>query len=125
MWTGDTAAAPTPSLCRMGLWSIAANGNGTLVAATPNDTALWAAVWTHYALALSANYTTIIGQRYALGFLIVTAGATPTFPGSWMALASERAPQTSGLIVGKTDLPATFSAGDAWGGKPYYMILMP
>lgn len=81
--TDGVAAAATPSLCRMGIFTIAANGDGTLVAAIANDTSLFAAGSTKYTRVLDAggglptSYTYTAGQRYAHGLLVISAAAMP------------------------------------------------
>ena len=49
-FSGGTAAAATPTLCRIGLYSVPDTWTGsmTCVAACDNDTALWAAANTRY-----------------------------------------------------------------------------
>lgn len=107
--TGSTAAAATPTICRMGLYTVASNGDLTLVASTPNDTTLFAAATTVYSKALSASYTLQKGQRYAFGILVVTAVATPTFYGNGQIPAAIAAynPRISGVVAGQADLPAS------------------
>jgi hypothetical protein len=122
-----TAAAATPSLCRVGLYSVASNGNLSLVASAANATSLWSATWTPYVSSLSASYTLIGGQRYALGYLIVTAGATPTFYGS-LTTPWDWAPVVWGAVGSQTDLPSTITAGSVgWvsGPNPTWMAIYP
>lgn len=120
--SGGTAAAATPTLIRMGVYSIAANGDATLVASTPNDTALFAATFTAYTKALSAPWAKQAGVEYALGLLIVTAAAVPTIAG-WMPVATgiqgtenTRAPKLVDSKNGQADLPASITSYDAVGG---------
>src|SRR5215207_4562461 len=54
MTCGNVAAASI-TLCRIGIYSVAGNGDITLVASTPNDTALFAATFTRYTKSLSAS----------------------------------------------------------------------
>lgn len=116
-YSGSVAAAATPTVCRIGLYLIAANGDGTLVASTANDTALWATQNTLYTKAWSTPYALVSRQRYALAFLVVTAGATPTWVGALLASGAATAgpiatfaPRMTGLIAGQSDLPASFLA---------------
>lgn len=112
--TGTTAAGATPTVVRIGLYTVAANGDLTLVASTPNDTTLLAATNTLYTKALSSSYLLMAGQRYALGWLIVTAAATPTvlgtFPASSSSALAALSPRLCGLVTGQTDLPASVLA---------------
>lgn len=110
--SGGTAAGATPSLVRVGLYSIAADGAGTLVASTANDTSLLSAQNTAYTKAWSASYAKGAGQRYAVGLLVVTAAAAPTLVGSVGINASSNefriAPALAGTIAAQADLPASF-----------------
>lgn len=128
--TGGTAAAATPTLCRIGLYTVAANGNGTLVAAIANDTALFAATFTAYTRTWASPVAKVAGRRYAVGILVVTAAATPTFAGVNAAgsVASEATvvPRLSGTLTGQTDLPASFTdAGLSTGARRYYAAILP
>jgi hypothetical protein len=114
MVTGTTAAAATPTLCRMGLYSVAANGNLTLLAATANDPTLFAAANTAYTRATTAPFAVVAGQRYAIGVLVVTAAALPTFlgaavSGSYAATLLAEDPRVTAAYSGQTDLPASIT----------------
>lgn len=129
--SGGTAAAATPTLCRIGLYRIAPDANnvltGTLVASTANDTALFAASGTTYTKSWSAPYQMQAGQRYALAVLVVTAVAAPTLVGRTMLSTDEASlpPRLSGVLAAQADLPATFtdSALAVSGSTPYAAIL--
>lgn len=129
MWTGATAAAATPTLCRIGLWTADAAGAGiALVASTANDTTLFAATSTSYTRSWSASYTKIAGQRYAVGALVVSGSATPTFGGATgpaYAVEAASAPAMSGVITSQSDLPSSFSSSVAGtgAGRPYVVLL--
>jgi hypothetical protein len=112
-YCGAVAAGATPTLCRMGLYTVdGATGNLTLVASTPNDTSLWAAVNTEYQKALSSSYGVTAGTRYALGVLCVTAATAPQLAGNTPHLAmSAKAPRLSAQLTGQTDLPSSITAG--------------
>jgi len=113
--TSGTAAGATPTLCRIGVYSVAANGDLTLVGACANDTSLFATINTRYARALSASYNAVLGQRYAMGVLVVTAAATPTFvgiaPNSALVTSFSTSPRISGSLAGQSDLPSSIAAG--------------
>lgn len=130
MWTGGTAAAATPTLCRIGVYSVAANGDLALVAATANDVTLFAAANTAYTRALTASFAKVAGQRYAIGPLIVTAAAAPTVLGNglWGSTPAElgAAPRLAGVLSSQADLPTTAlaaSVGDT--GNFHYAVLLP
>lgn len=115
MYTASTAAAATPTLCRMGIYDVAANGDLTLNSATPNDTALWAAVNTAYPKALSTTFNKVAGRKYATASLIISGAAVPYFQGSFItafaAIIAGLTPRRVGNLTGQTDLPASVSAG--------------
>ena len=126
MLTGATGAGATPTLCRMGLYEVAANGDLTLVASAPNDTSLWTGISTFHTKSFSAPYQIIQGKRYAFAFLIVTAATAPNFTGSvHVAGISGIAPRLTGLVSAQNDLPATIldsSVGNS-GYYPYAELL--
>ena len=110
--TGTTAAG-TPTLCRIGIYEVDGSGNLTLVASTANDTALWAAQNTTYTKALSASWSKVAGQRYAIGLLFVGTTA-PTIQGQVLSLGDElgQAPRLCGGRSGQSDLPSTITVGN-------------
>lgn len=89
MVTGNLGAASgaspiVPTRCQMCVFSVAANGDLTLLAVTTNDTALFSATYTRYQKAVSGAtpFTKTVGNRYAFGVLVVTLGTVPTFLGT-------------------------------------------
>lgn len=120
-YTGTTAAAATPTICRMGIYSVAANGNLTLVASTPNDTTLFAAASTSYPKALSVSLSKTAGQRYATGILVVSGTTMPSFHGIQLLADTPMnsilmlAPAISGRATGQTDLPGSLTAAGVSG----------
>ena len=123
--TGGTAAAATPTLCRIGLYTVDAAGAGTLVASTANDTSLFAATSTVYTRSWSSPYTLIVGQRYALGLIGTTV---PTMGGVSMSLGTEpnMSPRLSAAWAGQTDLPASFAdASLGTTGSTVYGAILP
>lgn len=77
--SGGTAAAATPTICRMGVFSVADNGDITPLASIANDTSLFSATNTEYTRALTTPFAKVAGVRYACGVLVVTAVAAPSF----------------------------------------------
>lgn len=123
--TGGTAAAATPTLCKVGLYTVDSSGNLTLVASTANTTSLWAGTFTSYETALTQSYNIIPGQRYAAGVLIVTAGAAPTLNGvnaTWETDVTARSPRVAASISGQTDLPSSVAAGSLSNTGKLYAI---
>jgi len=129
MYSGGTAAAATPSLCRIGLWSVAANGDLTLVASTANDTTLFAGTVTAYTRSWSAPYAKVAGQRYAIGALVVSATTMPTFGGSQVTYSAEGgsvAPVMGAVINSQADLPSSVAVGSlAASGQRLYAVILP
>ncbi len=115
MYSGGTAAAATPTLVQVGLYSIDAAGNGTLIASTPNDTTLLATTFTSYTKNWSVAPALQVGERYALGLLVVTAVAAPTMLGyaAFTVFQAENgtAPALSTQLTGQATLPASFTVG--------------
>lgn len=112
--SGSTAAAATPTLCRYGVYSAAANGDLTEIGSTPNDTTLFAATGTEYPKALSAPVNLVEGNLYAYGLLIVSASTLPTIMAQ-LAIgaqntffrATNKRPHRSARRTGLSDLPAS------------------
>jgi len=116
-YTGSTAAGATPTVCRMAAFSVAANGDLTQVAVTPNDTTLFGSTFTQYAKAFSAPFTKQQGQRYALGLLVVTGAAAPNFIGLPYVNATivsnmlNDTPALTARLAGQTDMPSSIAVG--------------
>jgi hypothetical protein len=107
-----TAAAAGLTLARMGLYTVAANGNLALVAACASDTSLFNAANTLFTRTLAAPYAIIPGQRYALANIQV--GATPSdltglalASGAQIAAELQLFPHLMDVLLGQGDLPAT------------------
>lgn len=128
--TGSSAAAATPTLCKMGLYSIAANGDGTLAAATANDTSLFAATSTGYTRSWVSSYAKLAGQRYAFAVLVVSGVATPTLvgtvPAAGMSSETSASLRTSGFVGSQTDLPSSFTgASVTTSPHRHYATILP
>lgn len=116
-YTGSTAAAATPTLARIGIYSVDGSGNLTLVAATANDTTLFAAANTAYTRALTSSFSKVAGSRYAVGLLVTSGAAMPTFMGP-LAVSNPPAqsqqflaPMQIARLTGQTDLPSSIAVG--------------
>ncbi|CAN5659585.1 hypothetical protein BH24ACT15_BH24ACT15_29850 [soil metagenome] len=126
---GNTAAAATPTRCEIALFEINAAGDGTRVAVTANDTSLFATTFTAYTRSWIASYSKIAGQRYALGWLVVTTVAAPTYTGANLAFAADdefdSSPRFTGKLTGQTTMPSSFTAASVTGSnvRPYGVIL--
>jgi hypothetical protein len=105
-WTG------TPTLCRYGVWSVAANGDLTPITATVSDTTLLITSGITYPKALAATWAKVRGRRYALGALCVGGTTGPSVQGflgqsaGWLTAKSRVVPQWGGRLTGQTDIPA-------------------
>lgn len=114
--SGSTAAAATPTLCRVGVYSVASSGDLTLVAQSANTTSMWSSTNTAYAVATEAAFNKVAGQRYACAMICVTGGALPTLVGKGgFAIAAvgthwfSTSPRLFASITGQTDLPASIA----------------
>jgi hypothetical protein len=129
--SGATAAAATPTLCRVGLYTVDVNSDLALVASTVNDTTLFAATNTPYTRSFSASYQMVVGQRYAVAVLVVTAVATPSFvgilsPAGFGGDNGAFVPVLGGSVAGQADLPSTVNHGSVntnVTNRPYAVVL--
>lgn len=106
MVCGSTARS-TPTLIRIGLYTVAANGDMTLVASTPNDTALLASSYTPYEKALSVAYTFVPGQRYAAALLEVATTPGNVYGCPSFVSNAGISPRICATKTGLSDLPAS------------------
>lgn len=123
-FTAATAAA-TPTLCRVGIYSVAANGDLTLAASIANDTTIWNAVTSTFTRSLTASLALAPGATYAFGQLYV--GTTvPTWPCASMAAIDPAetaiSPRVTGSLTGQTDLPGSITAGSVGTLGSYYYL---
>lgn len=132
-YSGPTAAGATPTLVKLGLFTVAANGvDVTLIGVTASDTSLFASANTAYtrSFASAATASIVAGQRYAIGILVVTGAALPTYPGLTPSSIGNtiafEAPVMCGLLGSQSDMPAlnatvTLTAGST----PIYAEVLP
>lgn len=120
--SGGTAAGLTPTLVRHGIYTEdPVTGLLTLVAQTANDTAQYGATSTVYTPALTATWSKVAGQRYAVGTLIVTAAALPTVAGiahgssAYLDTVHKTRPFLFGVLSGQAALPATIAQASIAG----------
>ncbi len=115
LYSGTTAAAATPTLVRAGFYTVAGNGDITLVCAIASDTTLFAAPNTEYTRAFStggglpASYQFAKGTRYAAAQIVINTGSPGSFPGNTQPpfVLTARAPKMTGHLGSQTDLPAS------------------
>lgn len=123
-WSHTTAAGATPTLCRMGVYSVnLSTGALTLLAACANDTSLFSVINTEYEKTLTSNFDKVAGTRYAAAALVVTAQTAPVVASASLSVAGLGAtlPRLTGLVAGQTDLPASIAAASInnSGNMPY------
>ena len=127
VYVGGTAAGATPTVCRIGLYTVAASGDLTLVASTANDTALFNSSGA-VTKAWSSSYAKVSGTRYAVGLVVVSGATMPTFSGSVIGQGVEAlvAPALSSSLAGQTDLPSSVAAGSLGNtGQRLYAAILP
>jgi hypothetical protein len=127
--TGGTGAGATPTVCKLALYEVAANGDLTRIATTANDTTLWNAGNSKYTRSFTAPAQKTAGQQYAVAFLVVTSAAAPNTMATTNQFSNgieqQEAPRMSGFISGQTDLAASYTAAQVQGSSqmPYAAIL--
>ena len=126
---GGTAAGATPTLCKFGLYSIAANGDATLIASTPNDTTMFNTPNALVSRNFSIAAPLVAGQRYACAVLIITAAAAPTCCGvtGTIPFDTALAPRTVAQRTAQADLPGSITnaqlAASPTGNTPFCVVL--
>lgn len=127
MSTGLTASGAL-TLAKMGLYSVAGNGDITLIGSTANDTSLFMGTYTNYTRALTAPVAVTKGSRYGFAYLLVGSSAA-TFAGApWGGSNAEAAtlPLMAAVLTGQTDLPASVAVGSLSGfGRFTYGVMLP
>ncbi|CAA0078334.1 Uncharacterised protein [Mycolicibacterium vanbaalenii] len=126
VFTGSTAAAATPTLVKLGVYSVDP-GTGDLtqigVTASVHGTAL-NATYTEYTVPLTGSVSLTEGLPYAYAVLQVSGAAVATLQGkgpAGMGNQHFRAPRLSALVTAQTDLQSSYlgSAVGAKSGVPY------
>jgi Collagen triple helix repeat (20 copies) len=112
VFTGTIAAGPTPTLCKVGLYSVAGNGDLTLIGATPNTPTMWNAVSTPSYVDLLVTTNLLADSRYAIALLCVSAAAMPSQACATTAQSTMVAlsPRLTGYLAGQSDLPSFIAA---------------
>lgn len=112
MSTSSPAATATPTIIRIGLYTVNAAGDGVLVASTPNDLTLFTAINTFYSKNWSTPYQLVMGNRYAVGLLVVSAVTTPSMlgaaQGNSMQTENLVLPWCAAVLAGQANLPSSF-----------------
>lgn len=112
--TTSTPFAATPTLIRAGLYSVDDANNLVLLGASASDTTLGAVANTKFGKVFAAAAEVHFGQRYAWGFLAISATTMATLLGPSLAGSSNVAmlsdPRVNGIVSGQADLPITITA---------------
>jgi hypothetical protein len=126
-YTGAVAAGATPTTCKMGLYTVAGNGDLTRVGITANDTTLFSVVTTAYTKAMTASVSVTAGTRYAIAVLVDSTQTMPQLAGALPSIALvSTSPRIYGQITGQTDIPSSISAGSVTNSNTmHYGILIP
>ena len=131
MIVGGTASI-APTLQRIGLYSVDASDNLTLIASTPNDTGLFLVASTANTKAFSVSVAITAGTRYALAVLIDAPATAASFTGIIAAGGAPSAaelflaPKIAGFAAAQADLPATLTAAaQSATAQMFYAVLEP
>lgn len=113
-----TAAGATPTISRIGIYSVDGSNNLTLIGSTPNDTALFTTAYVNKTKALSSPVTLTAGNVYAFAVLFVTTASRPVLRGRVISNnAGQLAPILNGRVTAQTDLPATVDNWNVWSSE--------
>lgn len=127
--TTTVAAGATPTLCKVGVYEVAGNGDLTLLGATANTPSLWANQNATYETALTTPVDIVAGVRYAFAIIIVTAAQVPNLVGMNYPSANSAAslePRLMAAVPAQTDLAPSYTAAAAGvTGNRYYGVLLP
>lgn len=115
-----TAASATMTLGRLGLYSVDASGNLTLVQGSASDTSLLAAANTEYVKAITGTVVAR-GVRLAVGILAVGTTAGSVRGASGIAALTSSVVRMAAAVTGQSDLPASVAVGSltSSGNVPY------
>jgi len=124
LYTGTTAAGATPTLARVGVYSInPLTQDCSLIAFTTNDTTLFSATNTAYTKVFSTTWNKVAGNYYFLSLLMKSGAAMPNFVG-WVGPSPTVTegilavwPALSFKLTGQTDLPASISGAALTAGS--------
>lgn len=104
-------AIATPTLAKVGVYTVASDGAGTLVASTASDGTIFGSTFNIFTRSLAAPFTKMAGQRYALAVLTVAATAGSCYGCNVFGGEAAASPRGTGQIAAQSDLPASFTAG--------------
>lgn len=127
-----SAAAATPTLCRMGIYSEDGSGNLTQLVITASTATMFSSAG-FLTVGLTSTWSKTAGVRYACGLIVVSSFAMPTFYGLAAANAAAvgtmwgTSPRIFGVMAGQTDLPASIAVGSIINAapRPFYAEFTP
>lgn len=113
VWSSGTSVSPTPTLAKLGLYSVDGSGNLALLSGTASDTSLFGANNAQYARSLLTATSITSGSRYAIAMLQVggTTTAGKVQASTAPAALLFRAPTMAAVLAAQTDLPSTITVG--------------
>jgi parallel beta-helix repeat protein len=128
--TVQGTAASGLTFAGIAIYSVAANGNMTLLTSTGNvHSSLWTSAYDGYKTALTSAFSKVAGQTYAVAFLAV--GTTPPSLASGGTSLFYFGDSTSlvtpqyGSLAGQSGFPSTVSAASVTGGTPIAAAVKP
>jgi hypothetical protein len=120
--TNGTAASGLTTAA-LGIYSVASNGNLTLLSSV-SDTTMWTSTYTTYTRNWGVSFSKVAGVRYA--FAVLAAGSTTPSLNYSIPGFSGIAPILLGTVTGQTSLPSTISSGSVGGDYRMFVgILTP
>lgn len=127
-------AAVGVTAIRRGIYSVATNGDLTLVARTATITSSYGTQWTEYIDPLNStggfptSYTLVKGQAYAFGHFMTFTTTAPQLRGHLVntpTTLTARAPRVAGSMSGQVDLPTSIANGSVGGaGNAIYQYAL-
>lgn len=115
--TGTAMSGGT--LAQYGLYSVAANGNLTLVArSSAASVTAFSASGSNTSVfdsTLVSSYTLLRGQRYAIGLIQIGAGTVPTIKGNQISQVLQIAPVICEQLTGQSGMPTSILASSFTG----------
>jgi hypothetical protein len=126
-FSNATAAAATPTYAAMGIYSLGATGTLTLLGQSASDTTLLNTTFAVNERTLTSSVTTVVGQRYAFGLLVVSAAAMPSvYATTSFALNYSSPPFIGASVTGQSSLPASIASGAyAAANNQVYGLMRP
>lgn len=122
------------TLSKMGLYAVASNNEGTLIASTANDPSMFVDEGVQVVRPFTAPVGVIAGQRYAVGLINISptadpqivSGIAPQGTTTGFSDESREAPMIQASMPGQADLPTSFENGELDGSiYRFYSVILP